>query len=437
VDGDLQGTDQPVIKPIDAPALAPAAADYDRRAVQRRTLSVLFASAIFGRAGMAIGFAVAALLIKEMLDDGTWAGASTAAITVGMVVSASVLSSYMNRRGRRPGLSLGYAVGVVGAGVATFGGQHLFLVVYLLGIMLMGVGQGGTNLARYAAADLAEPQNRGKAISWIVFGSTVGAVGGPALVGVAGDVAGWFDLDELVGPFLFSTVFFTVAGLILWVGLRPDPLVVSGGLHTADSTDKAGFFEGLTAIMSQPMAQVATVSLVLSQAVMVMIMAMTPLHMDAHGHGLGAVGWVISVHTAGMFAFAPVAGWSSDRFGRLPTLAFGGAVLVAATVLTALAGEAPALLMFPGLYLLGLGWSFGVVAASALLTESVPDDSQVAAQGSADLITSFASGTGALASGFVFTMAGFHILSAIGIVASGIMLVTSLYCHRTSVAAAT
>jgi hypothetical protein len=67
----------------------------------------------------------------------------------------------------------------------------------------------------------------------------------------------------------------------------------------------------------------------------------------------------------------------------------------------------------------------------------VPDDSQVAAQGSADLITSFASGTGALASGFVFTMAGFHILSAIGIVASGIMLVTSLYCHRTSVAAAT
>jgi MFS family permease len=329
------------------------------------------------------------------------------------------------------------AFGVVGAGVATFGGQHLFLVVYLLGIMLMGVGQGGTNLARYAAADLAEPQNRGKAISWIVFGSTVGAVGGPALVGVAGDVAGWFDLDELVGPFLFSTVFFTVAGLILWVGLRPDPLVVSGGLHTADSTDKAGFFEGLTAIMSQPMAQVATVSLVLSQAVMVMIMAMTPLHMDAHGHGLGAVGWVISVHTAGMFAFAPVAGWSSDRFGRLPTLAFGGAVLVAATVLTALAGEAPALLMFPGLYLLGLGWSFGVVAASALLTESVPDDSQVAAQGSADLITSFASGTGALASGFVFTMAGFHILSAIGIVASGIMLVTSLYCHRTSVAAAT
>jgi MFS family permease len=91
--------------------------------------------------------------------------------------------------------------------------------------------------------------------------------------------------------------------------------------------------------------------------------------------------------------------------------------------MTALAGEAPALLMFPGLYLLGLGWSFGMVAGSALLTESIPAEERVSAQGAADLMAAIVSGVAALASGLVLDMAGFHILSMIGILASGIMLV--------------
>lgn len=376
---------------------------------------------------MSIMFAVAALLIKEILDDETWAGASTAAITVGTAFSAAILSNYMNRRGRRPGLTVGYIAAIAGAVIAVVGGQQSFLIVYLIGLLFVGVGQGATTLARYAAADLADEDSRGKAISMVVFASTVGAVGGPALVGVAGDLAESIDLNELVGPFMFSAVFFAVGGLILWLGLRPDPLVVAGGLRQADSTSKGGFRDGWAAILSNPMAQLAAAGLMISQAVMVMVMAMTPLHMDAHGHELGIIGWVISAHTAGMFAFAPVAGWASDRWGRLPSLAAGAAMLIAATVLTALAGEAPALLMFPGLFLLGLGWSFGMVASSALLTESVDPEAKVAAQGSADFVTSFASGGGALASGFVFTLAGFHILSMIGIAGAGVLLVFSAY----------
>lgn len=126
-----------------------------------------------------------------------------------------------------------------------------------------------------------------------------------------------------------------------------------------------------------------------------------------------------------MFAFAPFAGWVSDRFGRIVAILIAGVVLVGATVMTALAGEAPALLMFPGLYLLGLGWSFGMVGSSALLTESVPAEDQVSAQGAADFFTSFASGAGALGSGLVFTMAGFHILSGIGIVSAGLLFVAA------------
>ncbi|MFV0256857.1 MAG: MFS transporter [Acidimicrobiales bacterium] len=394
--------------------------------LQRRTLTVLFASVILGRASMTIGFAVAALLIQELLGSGTWAGASTAAVTIGTAFSASMLSNYMYRNGRRPGLALGYLAASAGALIAVAGGQSRLLPVYILGLAFVGVGQGGTNLARYAAADLARPEHRGQAISWVVFASTVGAVGGPALVGPGSDLAVQFGLNELVGPFLLSAVFFAGAALVVWLALRPDPLRVSGGLRPASPMERRrGFSDGLAAIRAEPLAIAAVVGLTLSQAVMVMVMAMTPLHMRDHGQGLDLVGYILSVHTAGMFAFAPVAGWASDRFSRVVSLLAAGVMLVGATVLTALAGDSPLILMFPGLFLLGLGWSFGIVAASALITDVVPADDQVAAQGSADLITSFASGLGALASGMVFTIAGFPVLSLVGLVGAVTVILTA------------
>ncbi|MEM7338924.1 MAG: MFS transporter [Actinomycetota bacterium] len=405
----------------------------EKAAIQRRTLNILFAASIFGRAGMTISFTVAALVLADILDgDETWSGASTASITVGTAISASLLSSMMNRRGRRPGLAAGFLAAAVGGGFAVLGAQNLLLVSYLIGLVFIGVGQGASTLSRYAAADLAAPDQRGKAISWVVFASTVGAVGGPTLVGPAGRLATSIGLDELVGPFVFSMAFFAVGALVFYVGLRPDPLVVAGGLRSGDDGGRSGFRNGWSAITASPLAQLAVIGLIVSQAVMVMVMAMTPLHMRAHDHELGTIGFVISAHTAGMFAFAPIAGWASDRYGRLPTLGAGMIQLVVATAMTALAGEAPSILMFPGLFLLGLGWSFGMVASSALLTESVDSERQVDAQGSADLVMSFASGLGALASGFVFTMAGFHILSMIGIVASGLVLAFTWYRHQTS-----
>ncbi|MCP5028687.1 MAG: MFS transporter [Actinomycetia bacterium] len=405
-------------------------ADSTRAHAQRNTLGVLFASAIFGRGAMTLGFAVASLLIKDMLDGATWAGLSTVAITLGTAVSATMLSQFMNRRGRRPGLVVGYATAIVGGGISLYGAQVSSIPVFLFGLLLTGVGAGASNLARYAAADLAEPEARGKAISMVVFASTIGAVAGPTVVGVADSWGQSLGLNENVGPYGFTAAFFAIAAVIVFVRLRPDPLVLAGGLHTATSPQRKGFYDSLLIILATPRSRLALGALVTAQAVMVGVMAMTPVHMDAHGHSVGTIGWVISAHTAGMFAFAPVAGWASDRFGKIRAIAFGGAVLVLACVMTSLASEAPKLLMFPGLYLLGLGWSFGMVAGSALLTESVPVDDRVSAQGAADLIASVVSGSAALASGLVLTMAGFHILSTIGIVAAGLLLVAGFARDR-------
>jgi MFS family permease len=401
---------------------------------------VLWFSAVLSRGAVSSMFPVSVLAISDLLGSGRFAGLSTGASTVGSAISAGALATYMQRKGRTPGLALGFAVAAFGGLLAIVAIQIGSLAAFLAGMIMVGVGSGTANLSRYAAADLSSAERRSRDISTVIFASTFGAVLFPLFIGVAGTVAGSVSLDENAGGFAMGIALFVLAAAATWLLMRPDPLVVAGGIvpRVADRQQRkaqtVGFREAIGISWSLPLARLALVALVVSQAVMVMVMAMTPLHMKAHGHTTGVVGAVISAHTAGMFAFAPVAGWCSDRFGRLPTIGVGGAMLIAATALTALAGEAPRLLMFPGLFLLGLGWSFGIVAASALLTESVEERDRVAVQGAADLATNIASGSGALASGIVLDMAGFHILSMMGMAAAGGLLVHSFFENRLAAA---
>ena len=287
-------------------------------------------------------------------------------------------------------------------------------------------------MSRYAAADLAADSTRSRDIGSIVFFATFGAVLAPNLIGVLGRLAESMGLDANAGGFLMAVVLFALSSLVIWFRLRPDPLVVSGGVDLEAVVKKrpVPFSDAVKIAWAHPLARLAFVALVISQAVMVMVMAMTPLHMEDHGHSKGWIGAVISAHTAGMFAFSPIAGRISDGFGRVQTIVLAGSTLIAATVLTALAGEAPRALLFPGLFLLGLGWSFGVVAGSALLTESVKESDRVAVQGAADLATNVASGVGALTAGIVVSGAGYHILSMMGMAAAGALMVQSWFENR-------
>lgn len=407
------------------------AAPVDFRLAQRRTISVLFAGAIFSRGAFSLGFAVAVLLIEDMLGSSRWAGLSTVAVTLGTVIAARELTKLMNRSGRRPGLTTGYGVGAVGAMLALIGAQQSWILLFLFGLVLVGVSAGASNLARYAAADLAAGSAKAKAISFIVFASTIGAVGGPAVVSLPDRLGQRLGLDPNVGPYGLAALLLAIGTVVMFLGLRPDPLALIGGLQTRESQRQGGGFARTWSLMgSNPMVRLAVVSLVVSQAVMVGVMAMTPLHMRAYDHDLTTIGFVISAHTTGMYAFAPLAGWASDRYGQVRAILFAALVLMLATTLTAFAGEAPTLLMFPGLYLLGLGWSFGFVAGSALLSGSVSDEDRVSVQGAADLLAGVVSGVAALVSGLILDMAGFHILSAIGILAGGLLLVTAFRRER-------
>lgn len=381
-------------------------------------------------------FTVAALVIKDLLDAGTWAGLSTVAIAGGGAVSATLLSSYMSRKGRRPGLVVGFSLAVVGALVAMAGLEIESIVVYLVGLLLIGVGgTGASGLSRYVAADLATDERRSRDLSWVLFSSTFGSVGGPLLVGIAGGMALDAGFEENSGPFALAAVLFVVATAVPLFLLRPDPLLLAQELKLVSSREPVGFRKAVGVVAANPGARFAFAALLISHAVMVTVMAMTPLHMDAHGHELGTIGAVISAHTTGMFAFSPIAGWVSDRVGRLPTILMGGSFLLVATVLTALASTAPQALMFPGLWMLGLGWSFGVVAGSALLTESVEPHERVGVQGASDVGMNASGGIGALGSGVIFEMQGYHVLSMIGTVAAAILVLQAFYRWRVATVA--
>jgi MFS family permease len=404
----------------------------DTLAVQRRTLRVLRLSSTFSRGAVSASFPVAVLAIKDLLGSETWAGLSTGASTLGSALAAGWLAAYMQRRGRTPGLALGLLVAVGGAALCIVAIQTGILALFLAGMILVGVGSGTSNMSRYAAADLAADSTRSRDIGSVVFFATFGAVLAPNLIGQLGRFAESIGLDSNAGGFLMAIALFGLSSAVIFFLMRPDPLVVSGGVDPNASVKKRAvpFTEAVKIAWAHPLARLAFVALVVSQAVMVMVMAMTPLHMEDHGHSKGWIGAVISAHTAGMFAFAPLAGRLADGFGRVQTIVLAGVTLSAATVLTSLAGEAPRSLLFPGLFLLGLGWSFGVVAGSALLTESVAEHDRVAVQGAADLATNVASGVGALTAGFVVSGAGYHILSLMGMAAAGALMAQSWFENR-------
>jgi MFS family permease len=408
----------------------------DTLAAHKRALSVLRLSSTLSRGAVSASFPVAVLGIKDLLGSDTWVGLSTGASTLGSALAAGWLAAFMQRRGRTPGIALGLGVAVLGAATCVVAIQAGLLPLFLIGMIMVGVGSGTSNMSRYAAADLASDATRSRDIGSIVFFATFGAVLAPNLIGALGGVAESMGLDSNTGGFLLAVVLFGLSSLVIWFFLRPDPLVVSGGVNPSATVNKrtVPFREALAIAWAHPLARLAFAALVISQAVMVMVMAMTPLHMEDHGHSKGWIGAVISAHTAGMFAFAPIAGRISDGIGRVQTIVLAGFTLVGATAFTALAGDAPRGLLFPGLFLLGLGWSFGVVAGSALLTESVAESDRVAVQGAADLATNVASGIGALTAGIVVSSAGYHFLSLIGMAAAGALMAQSWFENRLAAA---
>jgi MFS family permease len=396
-----------------------AAPDVGR--VQRRTVGVLSGSVALAGLGVTVGITVGGLLAREVAGSDAAAGLGQTAGVLGAAVLAVPLARLSDRSGRRAGLAAGYAIAVGGALVTVVAAVLSSLPLLLAGLFAFGASTACGLQARYAAADLAAPERRGRDLSLVVWATTVGSVLGPNLAGPGADLGRALGLPALGGGFAVSAVVFAVVAAVLLAGLRPDPLLLSRRLQAtagAPAVARGRTREALRAVWSSPDGRLGLAAVVVSHAVMVGVMVMTPVHMGhAGGHDdattLRLVGLVISVHVAGMYLFSPLVGMLADRAGRRATVAAGGALLLAAAAIAGTAPPEAAGRLGIGLLLLGIGWSCGLIAGSTLVTESVTADVRPAAQGGTDLLMGLGAAVAGAIGGPLLAAGGFGLVSAV------------------------
>jgi MFS family permease len=412
---------------------------------QRHTLVVLVAAQILSGAGLAAGITVGALLAQDMLGSTSLSGLPVALFTIGSAGSALLVGRISQRSGRRPGLALGYLGGALGSAGVVAAAVMDSIALLFAALFVYGAGTATNLQARYAGADLASPAHRGRAVSTVLVATTLGAVAGPNLVTAMGDLAESLGIPALAGPFLLSGAAYGAAGLVLWVWLRPDPLLLAreaadgpGSATGSAAGGSSGAVPGSTVLApdagSGPAASalggkeagtprtaargdaaravlLAGTVMVLAQAVMVAIMTMTPVHMQAHHHSVGAIGMVIATHIGMMYLPSPLSGWLVDRHGPVRVAVAAAGVLLLSGVVAATAPAGSLVLLAVALGLLGLGWSFGLVAGTAMLTAAVPLESRAKTQGAVDLTVALAGAAGGMGSGMVVAGASYAALA--------------------------
>ncbi|MFJ6567203.1 MFS transporter [Streptomyces sp. NPDC091292] len=377
-------------------------------ALRRRISAVLIAGQILGGLGVATGIALATVLAQQVSGTESLAGLAPTATVAGTAVLSMPLAALMTARGRRPGLVLAYLIGAAGGGLVVVAASMGNFPLLLAGMAAFGAASSANLQARFAAADLAEPQHRARAISNVVWATTIGAVLGPNIAAPAGRSVSGLGIPAAAGPFLWASGVFLLSALLVAVLLRPDPLLTARALAPAEeqSPRARSLRAGFAAVTASPRARLALVTVAIAHTAMVSVMSMTPVALGHHGAGIDLIGLVISGHIAGMYAFSPVMGRLSDRFGRISVIGLALALLACAALLAGTAGASHAQTA-AGLFLLGLGWSAGLVSGSALLTDSVPQPARAPAQGLSDLTMNTAAGVGGAAAGLVVAVAGY------------------------------
>jgi len=407
----------------------------DHDSIARKITMVLFLSQSLSSAGFIAAFTVNALVGVELSGRTAMAGVPGAVYVLGQACGAVVWGFSMERIGRRRGIALGQVVGVVGSAIAVSAMVDHSFLLFLTGLVLVGVARSAVDLGRFAAAEVHVPEKRGRAISYVVLGGTVGAIFGPLLVGPTGQLAATVGLPELTGPYGLGFVVLVVAAVLIYTGLRPDPQDVGREMaliHPESVPSQAT--RSLGEIMRQPEVVVAVVSMAFAQMVMVVPMSITSVHMKVNHHPLTAISLVISAHTLGMFAFSIISGRITDRWGRGPAIMLGSTVLV----LSCLMG-APSVSLLPlavALFLLGWGWNLAYVAASTLLADQLSPGERSKTQGLNDLFLNLGSAASQVGSGVIYAVGGFcsMCLAAAGMATVPLVLVlwrrVALVCKR-------
>lgn len=389
-----------------------ATTEHELEVLQLRVRRILILGQVMAGLGMGATLSMGAILASRLSGSEAWSGMAATMSTLGAALAAVPLARLAGRSGRRISLFTGALLAASGAVITIVSTMVAFFPLLLVGLALIGVGTAVNLQSRFAATDIANDRTRSRDLSLVVWATTVGAVSGPNLITPGEAVGSFLGLPELAGPFVFTLAAQTLAAVVYFVGLRPDPLLLAREL--ARDPNSAGAMSLGPSVDNLVVARTAIISIALSHATMVSVMAMTPVHLVNHGASLAIVGFTISLHIVGMYALAPVFGMLSDRVGRIPTILVGQVILLGSLMFTGFGSENE-LAVVSGLVLLGLGWSATTVAGSTLLSESTIIEKRAARQGVSDLVMSGSGAAGGALAGVVLAFLGYSGLSFVAL----------------------
>lgn len=382
--------------------------------LQKSTVRTLALGQILGGFGLGSTLSIGALLAAELSGTVAWSGAAATFSTLGAAIWAIPLSRLAFAKGRRVALALGAGLAISGASLVITAAAVSFFPLLLVALFLLGAGSAASLQARFAATDIPTgKKDVGRDLSLVVWATTIGAVTGPNLFGPGELVGKFLGLPELTGPFVFTITAQLLATTVFWFGLRPDPLLVAKQVaaEKLQTKPKVSLSSAFETLRNYPVAGYAIVSIALSHMVMVSVMSMTPVHVTTHGGSLVIVGFVISLHILGMYAFAPLFGVLSDKIGPVRTIMVGQLIFLAALLTAGLGSERQDLVTI-GLFLLGLGWSAATVAGSALVSVSVPVEQKTNVQGLSDSLMNLSGAAGGAVAGTVVSLYAFSGLTS-------------------------
>lgn len=397
-------------------------------ALQRNTIRTLTLGQVLSGFGLGSTLSIGALLAADLSGSEAWSGSAATFSTLGAAFAAIPLARLAYARGRRVALAFGASVAITGAILVITAAGIRFFPLLLVALLLMGSGSAVGLQARFAATDLPDKGKAGRDLSIVVWATTLGAVIGPNLFGpgeIIGDALG---LPTMTGPFVITITAQLLASLVFFFGLKPDPLKTAQSLAKATSgpKPKVSLKTAFGTLRVYPKAAYAISAISLGHMVMVAVMSMTPVHMKHGGATLAIVGFVISIHIAGMYAFSPIFGWLADKIGTIQTVLVGQVIYIASLFISATAGHDNNQVTL-GLFLLGLGWSATTVAGSALLTSTLPADQKTNVQGLSDSSMQLSGALGGAIAGTILAAIAFEGLNYVTLIPVAVVLLLSGY----------
>ena len=370
--------------------MSDAVATPDNTRAKRNVMVLVAAQAVVG-AQLPILFIIGGLAGQMLASNPCWATLPISLIVLGSMAAATPLSSFMQAYGRRAGFWVACGAGAVGATISAYALMLGSFPLFLLGSFITGTYMSANGFYRFAATDTASPEFRPKAISYVMAGGLLSAVFGPQIVS--------FTTDAMSVPFLatyLSVIGLNIAGAVLLSALDiPTP---------PKPTSTSAPSRSRRELLSVPVIAVAVICGTVAYALMNLVMTSTPLAVVGCGFATSDAANIVSAHVLAMYAPSFFTGHLIIRFGARAIVATGLVILAAsgAVAMTGVALEQ----FYIALVLLGIGWNFGFIGATAMLTAAHAPEERGRVQGMNDMIVFGGVFVASLSSGTLMNCSG-------------------------------